>query len=239
MADDEKTLPADKASDGAVSDFLAKVAAAPKPASAGAATGRLLFALDATASRQPTWDRAARLQGEMFQATRTLGGLAVQLAFYRGFGEFKASPWLADADRLTRMMTSVTCLAGETQIAKVLRHALDETAKAKVNAVVFVGDACEEDVDRLGGLAGELGLKGVPVFVFHEGDDPVAGFAFSQIAKLSGGAAVRFDATSANALKDLLAAVAAFAAGGRAALEDHARRAGGEALKLTHAMKKD
>lgn len=234
MADDD-TLPS-KAPADAVADFLSKVAAAPAPVRADNAKGRLLFAMDATASRQPTWDRAAHLQAEMFAATRELGGLAVQLAFYRGFGEFRASPWLADAGQLTRMMTTVTCLAGETQIAKVLRHALDETAKAKVDAVVFVGDACEEDVDTLGALAGQLGLKGVPVFVFHEGGDPMAGFAFKQIAKLSGGAAVRFDAASADALKRLLGAVAVYAAGGRVALETHARRQGGDVLALTHAL---
>lgn len=234
MADE--TLP-EKKSDGAVADFLSKVAAAPKPAAAGGAKGRLLFALDATASRQPTWDRAARLQAEMFLATRDLGGLAVQLAFYRGFGEFKVSPWLMDSVRLAEMMTTVDCRAGETQIGKVLAHALNETAKGKVDAVVFVGDACEEDVDRLGHLAGQLGLKGVPVFVFHEGDDAVAGYAFRQVAQLSGGAAVRFDGASADALKRLLGAVAVYAAGGRAALEDHAGKAGGEVLALTHAMK--
>lgn len=234
MADDD-TLPS-KAPAGAVADFLTKVAAAPVPVRAGNAKGRLLFAMDATASRQPTWDRAARLQAEMFAAARDLGGLAVQLVFYRGYGEFRASPWLADAARLTTMMTTVTCLAGETQIAKVLRHALDETAKAKVDAVVFVGDACEEDVDGLGALAGALGLKGVPVFVFHEGGDPVAGFAFKQIAKLSCGAAVRFDASSADALKRLLGAVAVYAAGGRAALENHARREGGDVLALSDAL---
>ena len=235
MVDDDK-LPTEKKPD-AVGDFLAKVAAAPRPVS-GAAQGRLLFALDATASRQPTWDHAAQLQGEMFMAARDIGGLAVQLAFYRGFGEFKASKWLMDPSRLANMMSTVTCLAGETQIEKVLRHALDETAKVKVNAVIFVGDACEENVDRLGRAAGELGLKGVPVFVFHEGDDPVAAFAFDQIAKLSGGAAVRFDRSSADALKRLLGAVAVFAAGGQAALEAHAGKMGGDVLALTHALKK-
>lgn len=235
MADDD-TLP-EKKDDSAVAAFLSKVAAAPQPVRTGMARGKLLFALDATASRQPTWDRAARLQGDMFLAARDLGGLAVQLAFYRGFGEFKVSPWLMDTQRLAEMMTTVQCRAGETQIEKVLAHALDETAKGKVNAVVFVGDACEEDVDRLGHLAGQLGVRGVPVFVFHEGGDPIAGFAFKQIAHLSGGAAVRFDATSADALKRLLGAVAVYAAGGRAALADHARKVGGDVLALTHAMK--
>ena len=150
--------------------------------------GRLIFALDATASREPSWDRACRIQGEMFEATAGLGGLDVELVFYRGFNECKASRWMASAADLHRAMRAVSCLGGETQIERVLDHAIAETKKRKVDALVFVGDAMEEDVDRLCRLAGELGLLGVPAFVFHEGDDPVAARAFKQIAKLSRGA---------------------------------------------------
>ena len=56
-----------------------------------ASKGRLIFAMDATASRQPTWDLATEIQGEMFSATSDAGGLSIQLAFYRGFGQFKVS----------------------------------------------------------------------------------------------------------------------------------------------------
>lgn len=236
MARDPSRLPADKTPATEVEAFLEKLAAAPKTKPPGE-RGRLLFALDATASRQPTWDRAARIQGEMFQATASLGGLELQLCFYRGFGEFKVSPWLSRPDDLVRMMTSVACRAGETQIRKVLAHARGETRKRRVNAVVFVGDCMEEDVDRLGALAGELGVLGVPVFMFHEGRDPVAAYAFKQIAKLSGGAYCRFDAGSADTLRELLSAVAVFAAGGPPALEDLARRRKGEVLRIADQMK--
>jgi hypothetical protein len=199
--------------------------------------GRLMFGMDATASRQPTWDRAARLQAEMFQVTKNLGGLDVQLAFFRGFAEFKVSKWTGDADELTRLMTGVGCLAGETQIGKLLKHAVNETKKRRVNALVYVGDCFEEDVDALGRTAGELGLLGVPAFMFHEGEDPIARFGFQQIAKLTGGAYCSFDAESAETLKDLLAAVAVYAAGGRRALEDHAKAKGGEILRIAHQVK--
>lgn len=199
--------------------------------------GRLLFAMDATASRQPTWDRAAQLQGEMFNETAALGGLEIQMAFYRGFGEFQASSWTDNQKALLRLMTSVTCLAGETQITKVLRQAINETKKKKVNALVFVGDSVEEDVDQLGAVAGELGLLGVPAFMFHEGDNPVAQFAFQQIAKLTNGACCQFDASSAQVLKDLLSAVAVYAAGGRKALDQLASRKGGDVLRIAHQVK--
>ena len=196
-----------------VDAFLAKVAAAPaKPPGSG---GRLMFAIDATASREPTWDMASQTQAEMFKATQGLGGLEVQLCFYRGFGQFKATPWVASSAALINPMSGVRCLAGRTQIAKVLRHTIKETKHKKVDALVFVGDVVEEDIDALGHRAGQLGLLGTPVFVFQEGGEPASRRAFQQIAKLSGGAYSSFDAGSAAQLRDLLAAVAVFSAGGR------------------------
>lgn len=239
MAKDEKHLPSERPSnDAEVKAFLDQVAKiAPTTRSAGA-RGRLIFAMDATASRQPMWDRAARIQGEMFQATAALGGLDIQLVFYRGFGEFKISRWTANEAELLRLMTSVFCMAGETQLRKVLVHAANETRQRKVNALVFVGDAFEEDIDAVGAAAGELGLLGVPAFMFHEGGDSMVAFAFQQVAKLSGGAYCRFDASSPDALKNLLSAVAVYAAGGNAALKELARKQGGEVLKIAHQMTK-
>lgn len=102
-----------------------------------------------------------------------------------------------------------------------------------MNALVFVGDAFEEEIDAVCAQAGELGLLGMPAFMFHEGPDPVARNAFEQIARLSGGACCSFDGSSADQLKALLAAVAVFAAGGMKALEDYGHRAGGEAARLS------
>jgi hypothetical protein len=235
MGSDKGRLPEKTSSAQNVDAFLTRLAATPNVGPADQC-GRLIFALDATASRQPTWDHAAQIQGEMFLATAALGGLELQLCFYRGFGEFKVSQWLTCSQDLVRLMTSVSCRAGETQIRKVLSHAANETSRRKVSAVVFVGDCVEENVDRLGALAGELGVHGVPVFMFHEGQDQRAAFAFKQIAKLSGGAYCRFDSGSAGALRDLLRAVAVFAAGGRRALEDFATRSQGEVLQIARQM---
>jgi hypothetical protein len=219
-----------------VDAFLEKVRAMPQIRTEG--RGRLVFAMDATASRAPTWDRACRLQGEMFEATAALGGLEIQLVFYRGFAECKASRWMTTAPELHGAMTSVSCVGGQTQIERVLTHVAKEARARKVSAAVFVGDAMEENPDRLAHLAGELGLLGVPVFVFHEGGDPKAGRTFRDIARLSKGAYCPFDAGSAQQLKELLAAVAVYAAGGRKALEDYGSRQGGAALLLTHQLQK-
>ena len=234
MARDDK-LPSTHSTATELQDFLKRVAAAPVRTRAGE-RGRLIFALDATASRQPTWDQACQLQGEMFRETGALGGLEIQLAYYRGFGDFQAGDWTTSSRTLLESMTGVSCLAGETQIEKVLRHAVQETKTKRVNAVVFVGDCMEEDVDRLGKVAGELGLLGVPVFLFQEGHNVLAEFAFAQIARLTGGAHCRFDAGSAKMLRELLSAVAVYAAGGRRALEDFAQSRGGGVLQIAHAM---
>ena len=201
-----------------VQEFLQRVRAMPHIRPASGRRGRLIFAMDATASRQPSWDRACHLQVEMFQATRDLGGLAVQLAYYRGFMELAATPFLTDASELTRRMAGVQCLGGQTQIGRLLQHVLNQTHQERVNALVFVGDAVEEPVDPLCHLAGQLGMHGTPVFVFHEGNSAEVGAAFRQIAKISGGAYAPFDSSAAGALAALLRAVAVFAAGGRVAL---------------------
>jgi hypothetical protein len=222
-------LPDKPAANAAVAAFLNKVASLPQVRPASGRRGRLVFAIDATASRQPTWDRACRLQGEMFLATRDLGGLEVQLVYFRGFLELAATPFLTDAEELARRMTGVQCLGGQTQIQRLLDHVLAETRREKVHALIFVGDAVEEAPDPLCHLAGQLGMHGTPCFLFHEGDHPMVADVFRQMAKLSGGAYAPFDSASAGALRDLLRAVAVYAAGGRSAL---ARLAGGAAQRI-------
>src|SRR5205807_9353002 len=193
MNDDKPRVPAAKSGEASaeVDAFLRDLRRAPPPPPSGG-RGRLMFALDATASREPSWDRACRIQGEMFEATAALGGLDVKLVYYRGFNECKASRWMSNAADLHRVMRVVSCLGGETQIERVFAHAIAETKKQRVNALVFVGDAMEEEVDRLCQLAGELGLSGVPIFLFHEGDNPIVARAFQQMAWLSRGAFLRF-----------------------------------------------
>ena len=176
--------------------------------------------MDATMSRQPSWDLALELQADMFNAVKAVGGLDVQLVYFRGFNECHASKWVSDPDGLARLMRKVSCQGGLTQIAKVLAHARRESESSKVNALVYVGDCMEEDVDWLAGLAGELGLIKVPVFIFHEGRDPKAERAFREIARLSRGAYAPFDAGSARQLRELLTAVAVYATGGRKALQN-------------------
>jgi len=199
--------------------FLTKVAAMPK--SSGEA--KLIFSLDATASRQATWDTASQLQAEMFFSTQTLNRLNVQLCYFRGFGEFFSSNWQSNAEDILRIMSGIHCEAGITQLERLLRHAIKENDRQKIKGVVYIGDAMEENIDVLAQLAGQLGLFNVPLFMFQERGDPIARQAFTDMSRLSGGAYSQFDAASAEQLRDLLKAVAIYAAGGLKSLENFSK----------------
>src|SRR5438034_465861 len=217
-----------------ISAFVAK-ARAMSPNTAGA-KGRLVFALDATMSRQPTWDMACALQADMFREAAALGSLDIRLVYYRGFNECRATGWISDSAQLAKLMSRIDCRGGNTQIGKVLSEARREATASGVRAVVFVGDAMEERVDDLCAKAGELGLLKVPVFMFQEGHDLVAEQAFREIARLTGGAWCRFDPGAAAQLRELLRAAAAYAAGGRQALLAMSKTGSG-AAKLLGQMK--
>jgi hypothetical protein len=198
------------------------------------ARGRLLFGLDATASRQPTWDTACQLQAEMFREATAVGSLELQLVFYRGLGECRSSRWIADSAQLAKTMSQIVCNAGQTQIEKILIHTQKETKLLRVSGLVFVGDAVEENPDTLAREAGQLGRLGVPAFMFQEGHDRDVEQVFHRIARLTHGAYCRFDPGAARQLAELLRAVAVYAAGGMTALA--ARRDAG-AVKLLSQMK--
>jgi len=219
MTKDNQQTPAPVSSKPEIKAFLDQVHAL-GPSTARGGHGRLIFALDATMSRQPTWDSACTLQADMFREASGIGGLDIQLVYFRGLNECRASGWVTQSRRLAELMSHIDCRGGQTQISKVLSHARQEHAAEKVQALVFVGDAMEEPLDALCQTAGELGLLGVPVFMFQEGNDAIAESAYREIARLSRGAYCHFDAGSAHQLGELLRAVAAYAAGGIKALRE-------------------
>jgi hypothetical protein len=213
MTKDDRT-PALTGRSAEIDAFLAKARALEVARTSGG-RGRLIFAIDATGSRQPTWDIACQLQGQMFEEVAAIGGLDIQLVYYRGLRECVSSRWIADARTLGGLMEKINCRTGMTQIGRVLAHARVENARQRVQALVFVGDAMEETPADLYAAAREFGL---PVFLFQEGDDSDATRVFREIARLTKGAHCRFDPGSAKQLCELLRAVAVYAAGGREAL---------------------
>ncbi len=236
MSKSGKDISSKVANSTQVSAFLNKVAALPK-VNSGQSLGRLLFALDASASREQTWDQASQLQAEMFLAAGAAGGLLVQLTYFRGFGEFYKTQWCRNSADLLGLMTGIQCRAGTTQIERVLRHGLQEHKQQKIHCIVYVGDAMEENSDVLCQLAGQLGILNVPIFVFQEGADPVARKAFMEMARLSKGAYSQFDSSSAAQLRALLRAVAIFASGGLKALEQHSQQADEAVKRLTQQLR--
>ena len=201
-----------------VDKFLAGVSTRP------ASRGNLVFALDATASRERTWDTACQLQARMFQEVAMIGSLSMQLVYFRGAqdcgGECKASRWVDNPADLASIMTKIRCDAGYTQIERVLSHVAREAISGrKISALVFVGDACEEERDQLIEPASRLAQLGVPAFIFQEGHDLNARNRFQEIARITRGVYLAFDHGAARQLSELLRAVAAFSVGGTTALE--------------------
>lgn len=227
----ERTDPSgavDRSSRDDIARFLAETEAKARRT----AGGRLIFALDATMSRRPTWERAASLQAAMFEEAGRVGGLEVQLVYYRGPDECRASRWYAEPQALARVMDRIDCRAGPTQIGRVLAHVAAEARDRPVAALAFVGDACEETAGELFDLAGRVAMAGVAAFMFQEGRDESVARIYAEIARLTRGAHVPFDEGSADRLGALLRAVAAYAAGGREALTALAGRADGEGARL-------
>ena len=190
----------------------------------------MILAIDATASRQLSWQRARAWHADLFHSAEREAGLQVQLCYYRGLNEFYASPWQIEPDILRREMDSVSCIGGHTQIARLLRHALKQSRDYQVSALVFIGDAMEESSTELCDLAGQCRIHGLPLLLFQEGYDPVVKHCFAEMARLSGGAHLRFNQHSARRMRELLQAAAAFARGGIAELKTLDHEAASELL---------
>lgn len=178
--------------------------------------GRLIVVLDLTASREGGLTQARKATAAMFEAITSFGSVAVKLVFFRG-RECKAGKWERNAEAVCGSMLALSCRCGHTKIGRVLRLVADEPGP--VSGVVYIGDHCEEDGDELAALAGRLGEKHIPVWMFHEIDHAderwkLAKPIFEAMAAESGGAYCPFGAASADTLRELLSTVAAFSAAG-------------------------
>jgi hypothetical protein len=180
-----------------------------------------MFALDATRSRAATWAIARDQQAKMFREAAPIGHLDVQLVYYRG-DECRASKWVSSGEQLAQSMNKIECVGGFTQIGRVLAHALREHEKAPVQAVVFIGDMFEEELETVAALASECGMVGLQIFMFQEGHDPAARKVFRLLALKSGGAYFEFNPGTSRAVEQLserLNAIARLAVGDTEALQ--------------------
>jgi hypothetical protein len=194
------------------------------------ARGRLIFAVDATASREHSWDTAAQIQAEMFLAAP---GLQLQLVYFRGHEECKNSNWVTNGAILAKAMGQIRCAAGTTKIEKVFNHAIAETKKQPIQGLIYIGDAFEEELKTLVALAGLLGELKVPMFVFFEGNDEAAFKKFKQLTLATNGILTAFNRESIEALRKMLMTTAQFAVGS-VKLEDLKRLASEQLLQLKH-----
>ena len=206
---------------GGVTAFVSKARALKRVADA---QNRLIFALDATASREPTWYAARAMHQALFDVATEDATFALQLCYFRGLMEFEATPWMTKPGPLLDALNAVYCQGGATQIERVLRHALGEfEGSGSVKAIVYIGDACEENPDALNALAVQCRLAKRPLLLFQEGRDPTASRCFASMAALSNGAHVQLNDASGERLRELLKSAVRFVMGGRKALQGSRR----------------
>jgi hypothetical protein len=202
-----KSLPAQPSK--RVTDFLEKVRSSQR--------GRIAFVIDATGSRERTWDASAQLQADMFTEAGQLGGLEMQVICFRDLDKVEASNWTIDARELQHWMRRIRCETGPTKYVRALARVRQEHQQTPINAVIVIGDMLEEEPQALFDAVGGLG---VPCFCFQEGDDLALREAFQAVAHLTKGAYCAFNTNAIAQLRELLRAVAAFAVGGLTALAD-------------------
>jgi hypothetical protein len=207
----------------AVANVAAALPAAIGNAEPPAETGvpsrpRLVFAVDATASREPAWAAARQVTDALVRALP--GELDVALAVHGGsrvhtFTEFTNSP-----ATLRDRAAGVACLAGMTRLLPILATSLKRQA---VRVIVYCGDVFEENLGAGRELADSLGARGVKLIVLHDTADPSArrdAEVFWDLAKRTGGCVLPFDANAPGKLRDLLSAVAVYAVGGEQLLRE-------------------
>ena len=101
---------------------------------------RLLFAMDATASREAYWNDAKEITGAMFEAVP--GELDVALAYYSGGRRQETTAFSSDARAFLDKVQAVRCSAGRTAVNDTLDKA---TQIPRLKALIYTGDCFEED----------------------------------------------------------------------------------------------
>jgi len=171
---------------------------------------RLVFGVDATASREPTWASAKSITDRMFEAIP--GALDVALAVHGAGQVHTFTEFSADVDQFRRQASAVRCQAGNTQLCELMQRTLDAGG---VRVMSYVGDAFEESRAEAYALADRFRLRGIKAVLLADAADEATLEVFREIADRTGGAVLDFRATELGLMGDLLAAVATLAIGGR------------------------
>jgi len=174
------------------------------------------FLIDATGSREDTWEQAQGIQAKMFKSAAGLQTIRLRLAYFGG--DCLNSPgWMNSPARVAKHMAAVRCRTGLTQIIEGLHSFIQEAPENRAAAIILVGDAFEEDADQAEHAGTMLKKMGIRVFSFIEGNDPTAQSVFQRLAEITGGKFAKFG--SDLPLSDLCEGVALLTSGGEKALD--------------------
>jgi hypothetical protein len=193
---------------------------------------RLVFAVDATASREPAWAAARKVTDALVKALP--GELDVALAVHGGSRVHTFTGFTNDPATLRDRAAGVTCEAGITRLLPILSASLKQSS---VRVIVYIGDVFEESIPQGRHLADSLGLRGTKLIVLHDTADPSArrdAEVFWDLAKRTGGCVLPFDASASGRLRDILSAVAVYAVGGEKLLRERRDDLPGAVALLEH-----
>jgi hypothetical protein len=207
------------------------------PAVAGnSSRPRLVFAVDATASREPAWAAARQVTDSLVKALP--GELDVSLAVHGGSRVHTFTEFTSNASVLRDRAAGVTCQAGLTRLLPILATSLKQPS---VRVIIYIGDVFEESLPHGRDLANQLGSRGTKLFVLHDTSDASArrdAEIFWDLAKRTGGCVLPFDANAPGRLRDLLSAVAVYAVGGEKLLRERRQALPGAVALLEHLDKR-
>ena len=197
---------------------------------------RLLFSLDATASREEAWAVATQITGTMFDSVPD--DIEVALAYHGGNYVQEMTGFSKKPKVFADKLHTIKCRAGATDLNGILRRAVDCQGLA---CIVYIGDCFEEDQEVAEALAKQLKLKGVKLFMFHDRSSEKNGFnvdyaahVFKTLVDITGGAVMDFNAQAPKKAEELLAAIAVYTVGGQKLLKSQQKRLPVAAKLLKH-----
>lgn len=198
------------------------------------AVPRLLFTLDATASREGAWNVARKITHSMFE--QLPGELEVSLGWHGGGSLQEITPFSTQSRGFLDKLNSVNCSAGRTALNDLLQEC---TQIPRLRALVYIGDCFEENEENAYAIAEQLRIKGIKLFIFHDRSSERYGYnvddakrIFANLIDICGGCLLDFNESSANKSKELLDAIAVYAAGGTKLLEQKRKQLPGAAKLL-------
>ena len=176
---------------------------------------RIGFLVDATGSRNKTWERAQGIQSKMFRAAHGIKAIKLRLVHFGG-NRLTTRDWEDDTKSVAAHMAAVRCRAGLTQILEGLQTFIDEAPEDRASAIILIGDYFEECSTQAKITSVRLKDMGIKVYSFIEGNDHTAQTVFRNLAEVTDGRFARFGEDLP--LADLCQGVALLASGGRKAL---------------------